>query len=66
MQQGDSSQDNVLSFEEFVDYATDHERKLWIVFKSVDTDGSSKFLFKFFQPQPVCQYVSSPYIIHTN
>ena len=42
MQLGDSSHDKQLSFEEFIDYATDHERKLWIVFKSVDTDGSSK------------------------
>ena len=30
----------MLSFEEFVDYAIDHEKKLWIVFKSVDADGS--------------------------
>lgn len=37
---GDQNLDGHMSFEEFVKYVTDHQKKLWIVFKSIDQDGS--------------------------
>ncbi|EDO32185.1 predicted protein [Nematostella vectensis] len=37
---GDETLDGHLSFEEFVNYITSHEKKLWIVFKSIDLDDS--------------------------
>ena len=36
----DESKDGALSFEEFLKYVTDHEKKLWLVFKSIDLDGT--------------------------
>ena len=39
---GDQNLDGHMSFEEFVKYVTDHQKKLWIVFKSIDQDGSGK------------------------
>ena len=41
---GDVTNDGHMSFEEFVDYVTDHEKKLWIVFKSVDLDNSGELV----------------------
>ncbi|XP_027039843.1 mitochondrial adenyl nucleotide antiporter SLC25A25-like [Pocillopora verrucosa] len=40
MNLGDQNLDGQMSFEEFVKYVTDHQKKLWIVFQSIDQDGS--------------------------
>lgn len=40
---GDQNLDGHMSFEEFVKYVTDHQKKLWIVFKSIDQDGSGNY-----------------------
>ena len=40
MSLGDQNLDGHMSFEEFVKYVTDHQKKLWIVFKSIDQDNS--------------------------
>ena len=40
MSLGDQNLDGHMSFEEFVKYVTDHQKKLWIVFKSIDQDDS--------------------------
>ncbi|KAJ7372293.1 hypothetical protein OS493_019737 [Desmophyllum pertusum] len=37
---GDQNLDGHMSFEEFVKYVTDHQKKLWIVFQTIDQDGS--------------------------
>ncbi|XP_031558528.1 calcium-binding mitochondrial carrier protein SCaMC-2-like [Actinia tenebrosa] len=37
---GDQNLDGHMSFEEFVKFTTDHEMKLWLVFKSVDENNS--------------------------
>lgn len=44
MSLGDQNLDGHMSFEEFVKYVTDHQKKLWIVFKSIDQDGSGNFI----------------------
>lgn len=40
MSLGDQNLDGHMSFEEFVKYVTDHQKKLWIVFKTIDQDDS--------------------------
>lgn len=40
MSLGDENADGNMCFEEFVKYVTDHQKKLWIVFKTIDQDGS--------------------------
>ena len=42
MSLGDVSKDGFLSFDEFLKYMSDHEKKLWLVFKSIDVDGNGK------------------------
>ena len=42
---GDQNLDGHMSFEEFVKYVTDHQKKLWIVFKTIDQDDSGKINF---------------------
>ncbi|XP_028408332.1 calcium-binding mitochondrial carrier protein SCaMC-2-like [Dendronephthya gigantea] len=42
MSLGDQSKDGCLSFDEFLKYMSDHERKLWLVFKSIDTDDNGE------------------------
>ena len=42
MNLGDINLDGHMSFEEFVKYVTNHEKKLWIVFKKIDTNHSGK------------------------
>jgi hypothetical protein len=42
MSLGDQSKDGYLSFDEFLKYMSDHERKLWLVFKSIDIDDNGK------------------------
>ena len=44
---GDQTLDGHMSFEEFVKYATDHEKKLWLVFKSVDINNSGKCVYMY-------------------
>ena len=52
MSLGDQNLDGHMSFEEFVKYVTDHQKKLWIVFKTIDQDGSGKkMIIFFFSPQ---------------
>ena len=46
MNVGDQNLDGHMSFEEFLKYVVDHEKKLWIVFKSIDSDGSGKHISK--------------------
>lgn len=48
---GDQNLDGHMSFEEFIKYATDHEKKLWLVFKSVDLNNSGKYSFLCYQSQ---------------
>ena len=51
MSLGDQSKDGYLSFDEFLKYMSDHERKLWLVFKSIDIDDNgkqAKFIQHFF------------------
>lgn len=45
MKAGDKDQDGQLDFEEFVHYLRDHEKKLRLVFKSLDrkNDGTESF-----------------------
>ena len=45
MSLGDENADGNMCFEEFVKYVTDHQKKLWIVFKTIDQDGSGEKLF---------------------
>lgn len=45
MSLGDQSKDGYLSFDEFLKYMSDHERKLWLVFKSIDVDDNGKKVF---------------------
>lgn len=45
MSLGDQNLDGHMSFEEFVKYVTDHQKKLWIVFKSIDQDDSGIKLY---------------------
>lgn len=42
MSLGDQSKDGFLSFEEFLQYMSDHEKKLWLVFKSIDVDDNGR------------------------
>jgi hypothetical protein len=42
MSLGDQSKDGYLSFDEFLKYMSDHEKKLWLVFKSIDVDDNGK------------------------
>ena len=42
MSLGDQSKDGYLSFDEFLNYMSDHEKKLWLVFKSIDVDDNGK------------------------
>eukprot|EP00794_Sanderia_malayensis_P016130 gene16130-17756_t len=37
---GDKTDDDHLTFDEFLRYCMDHEMKLWLVFKSIDTNNS--------------------------
>ncbi|XP_046845149.1 calcium-binding mitochondrial carrier protein SCaMC-2-like [Xenia sp. Carnegie-2017] len=37
---GDKSNNGYLDFDEFLKYVSDHERKLWLVFKSIDVDDN--------------------------
>ena len=37
---GDKSDDDHLTLDEFLRYCMDHEKKLWLVFKSIDTNNS--------------------------
>eukprot|EP00112_Aurelia_sp_Birch-Aquarium-sp1_P016038 Seg36.2 transcript_id=Seg36.2/GoldUCD/mRNA.D3Y31 product="Calcium-binding mitochondrial carrier protein SCaMC-2" protein_id=Seg36.2/GoldUCD/D3Y31 len=37
---GDKSDDDLLTLDEFLRYCMDHEKKLWLVFKSIDTNNS--------------------------
>lgn len=39
---GDKSNNGYLDFDEFLKYVSDHERKLWLVFKSIDVDDNGK------------------------
>ena len=39
---GDTSKDGYLSFDEFLKYVSEHEKKLWLVFKSIDVDDNGK------------------------
>lgn len=39
---GDKSKDGCLSFDEFLKYVSEHEKKLWLVFKSIDVDDNGK------------------------
>jgi solute carrier family 25 phosphate transporter 23/24/25/41 len=45
MSLGDQSKDGVLSFDEFLKYISDHEKKLWLVFKSIDVDDNGRNVF---------------------
>ena len=45
MSLGDQNLDGHMSFEEFVKYVTDHQKKLWIVFKTIDQDDSGELSF---------------------
>lgn len=40
MKIGDKNKNDLLSFDEFLKYCYEHERKLWIVFKSIDNNNS--------------------------
>jgi len=40
MKRGDITDDNHLSFDEFLKFCHEHEKKLWLVFKSIDRDNS--------------------------
>ena len=51
MSLGDENADGNMCFEEFVKYVTDHQKKLWIVFKTIDQDGSGEKLFFPFFPK---------------
>ena len=42
MNAGDQNLDGHMSFEEFLKYVVDHEKKLWIVFKTIDSNDSGK------------------------
>lgn len=42
---GDKDLDGQLDFEEFVHYLRDHEKKLRLVFKSLDKKNDGMFLF---------------------
>ena len=44
MSLGDMSKDGFLSFDEFLKYMSDHEKKLWLVFKSIDVDDNGKMI----------------------
>jgi solute carrier family 25 phosphate transporter 23/24/25/41 len=44
---GDQNLDGHMSFEEFVKFTTDHEKKLWLVFKSVDENNSGELYSVF-------------------
>ncbi len=35
---GDTNDDEVMDFREFVRYCTEHEKKLWLVFQRLDTN----------------------------
>ena len=35
---GDTNEDGLLDFVEFVKYCTEHEKKLWLVFQRLDTN----------------------------
>ena len=37
---GDKTDDDHLTLDEFLRYCMDHEKKLWLVFKSIDTNNS--------------------------
>ena len=39
---GDINLDGHMSFEEFVKYVADHEKKLWIVFKTIDQNNTGE------------------------
>lgn len=43
MQAGDKDLDGQLDFEEFVHYLQDHEKKLRLVFKSLDRKNDGEF-----------------------
>lgn len=43
MQAGDKDLDGQLDFEEFVHYLQDHEKKLRLVFKSLDKKNDGEF-----------------------
>lgn len=61
---GDQNLDGHMSFEEFVKYVTDHQKKLWIVFKSIDQDGSGMTnwitLFSVFSVYMIFVFSSNP------
>lgn len=40
MKIGDQTKNDMLSFEEFLKYCYEHERKLWLVFKTIDKSNS--------------------------
>lgn len=43
MKAGDKDQDGQLDFEEFVHYLRDHEKKLRLVFRSLDKKNDGKY-----------------------
>lgn len=47
MQAGDKDLDGQLDFEEFVHYLQDHEKKLRLVFKSLDKKNDGEFSYSF-------------------
>ncbi len=44
---GDKTDDDQLTFDEFARYCIDHEKKLWLVFKSIDTNNSGWLFFLY-------------------
>ena len=42
MEAGDITDDDHLSFDEFLKYCHDHEQKLWLVFKTMDTGNTGE------------------------
>ena len=43
VEMGDTDEDGLLDFRDFMNYCADHEKKLWLVFQNMDTnqDGES-------------------------
>lgn len=54
MSLGDKSKDGSLSLDEFLKYVSDHEKKLWLVFKSIDVDDNGKMIRVFHYLKAIC------------